>query len=129
MPRHRIAVPEPSASLDELWTFAHSYWGYVRHGGVRGLGRLANRQLLAWKSTGALPTTARRARACLFFEARRWRHLSDPVDKETERYVRALVEVVRANSESGTVVDDHQLWWMPLRTRLHNGVGRLTGRR
>lgn len=99
-------MPSPSATTEEIVRFATtSYFGYDRHGGVHGLGEVANRTLERWRRESKLPESEDQVRAALFFEARRWHHDGRSPDEHSEECLRALVGQLRVVS-GGTVVPD-----------------------
>jgi hypothetical protein len=94
-----VSLPPDDAEIYEIFRFAtHTYAGYVLHGGVEGLGSLANRIKARWHESGVLPADADDIRAALFFEARRWHHYGYEPDDQADRYVRALLAQLRISS-------------------------------
>jgi len=79
-------VPPADASVGELLEFAHSYDGYEECGSFERCAEVARQKQ---------QNTLGNARACLFFEARRWRHFGEDPDAEAMVYWRALVEAIR----------------------------------
>ena len=65
---------------------------------ARGLGLSENRQLI----NKLLVLSELSLRACLFFEARRWRHYGDDPGPESLAYWRELVGKIRASVEECT---------------------------
>ena len=80
-------IPADDADLDALIHFAHTFNGYNAFGGFSGCAEIANRRDHSSLS---------HLRACLFFEARRWRHYGDDPDAEDLAYWRQLVGKIRA---------------------------------
>ncbi len=114
-----VRVPASDASLSDVMQFAtFTYFGYDRHGGVEGLGALANSSLEQWRQTRSLPSSVQLIRASLFFESRRWHHYGYPPDEEAEAYMRALVEKLRDLSGGSVKADDESVVWR-IRRRLH----------
>ena len=95
-------VPSAGAALGDLFRFAGTTNGYVRCGSSDRCAELANTALEAWRATGALPSTLRDLRCCLFFEQRR-DHFGFPTD---ERYMRDLVDGIRTLVQSRTGSQD-----------------------
>jgi hypothetical protein len=87
-------VPPTGSSWDEIAQFALRYEGYAEMGGFEALGDLANSKSFS---------TLDEARACLFFEQRRWRHFGDHPDDETMIYIEKLLEFIR-RAVSGSAV-------------------------
>lgn len=79
-------IPLPDAELDEISRFGHSFDGYVEMGSFEACAAVANA-----RSCNSLDE----ARACLFFEMRRWRHFGEEPDEEALAYMRQLVEGIR----------------------------------
>lgn len=120
-----VEVPPEDAPLESLFRFASStYFGYDRHGGVEGLGHLANAIARAWTDGGRLPDDLLALRGALFFESRRWHHFGYEPDPAAEAYVRALVAMIRQLS-GGSVRPDHEgpVMW------LRRGINLLRGSR
>jgi len=106
------SVPASDAPLSDVMRFAtFTYFGYDRHGGVEGLGALANAAIEQWRQSRTLPGSVRRLRASLFFESRRWHHYGYPPDDEAEVYMRALVERLRVLSGGAVKSDCDSLVW------------------
>jgi hypothetical protein len=115
---HR-AVPAADASLDTIFEFAMTYFGYDRHGGVDDLAFWANFTADHWQRERQLPARAGEARAALFYEARRWHHFGDTPDAESEAYIRALLTQI-AELSGGTVAVDREgpaMWLRRFRNR------------
>lgn len=79
-------IPMPDAGLEEISRFGHSFDGYVEMGSFEACAAVANA-----RSCNSLDE----ARACLFFEMRRWRHFGEEPDEEAFAYMKQLVEAVR----------------------------------
>lgn len=79
-------IPVPDAELDEISRFGHSFDGYVELGSFEACAAVANA-----RSCNSLDE----ARACLFFELRRWRHFGEEPDEDALAYMRQLVEAIR----------------------------------
>jgi hypothetical protein len=91
-PREWIAVPDENA----LWwpdvsDFALTYNAYDRNGGFEGAAKVGHGALKTWERSGDLPDDLDIARAALFFEQRRYRHLDCQPEGESERYIRSLL--------------------------------------
>jgi len=113
-----VSVPASDAPLSDVMRFATStYFGYDRHGGVEGLGALANAAIEQWRQSRALPGSVQHLRASLFSESRRWHHYGYPPDNEAEAYMRALIEKLRALSGGAVKTDRESTVWR-IRRRL-----------
>lgn len=80
-------IPGDDASLAELCAFAHTFNGYEAFGSFDACAEIACR---------GDHRTLKRLRACLFFEARSWRHCDDAPGPEELAYCRELVGKIRA---------------------------------
>lgn len=113
-----VSVPASDATLPEVMRFASTtYFGYDRHGGVEGLGALANSSIEQWRQSRSLPSSVQLIRASLFFESQRWHHFGYPPDDEAEAYMRALVERLQLVSGGTVKADGESLVWR-IRRRL-----------
>ena len=109
-PEREASAPVPADGLPVpvYFQFATStYDGYRRHGGVDGLGAIANPAQAAWRSARALPTTVDGLQAALFFEARRWHHYGFSPDEDAEAYIRALIAELRRLTGGAVRVQDN----------------------
>ena len=95
-------LPKSGSGWPEIGKFAHSFNGYSHWGSFEKCGEIANNILEEYKASGELPANLTHLRTCLFFEARRWRHYGYDPDEEAMRYIRALLEAIRACVESGS---------------------------
>lgn len=82
----RDAVPPADASWEEIERFARSYDAYKVWGSLEACGSIANA-----RDTSTLD----KARTCLFFEWRRWRHLGSDPDPAAMAYIRDVLERIR----------------------------------
>jgi hypothetical protein len=90
-----VSVPNPDASLEEIFRFALSFNGYERNTHPDQCGVIANSSLERWMDGGEIPENLHDLRTCLFFEQRRWRHFGCEPDDETLRYLADLVKAIR----------------------------------
>lgn len=79
-------LPGVAANVEELIQFAHTFNGYDRWGSFERCAEIANAQDHSTIDT---------LRTCLFFEARRWRHLGETPDADAIRYWQLLVMSIR----------------------------------
>lgn len=94
-------LPRSGADWAEIIGFAHTLNGHEYWGSFEKYGEIANKILEENKASGKLPNNLTNLRTCLFFEARRWRHFGYDPDEEAMRYIRALIEAIRACVQSG----------------------------
>ncbi len=80
-------IPADDADLDDLIRFAHTFNGYDAFGGFHACADIAN---------AGDHSSLSHLRACLFFEARRWRHFGDDPSPESLAYWHELVGKIRA---------------------------------
>lgn len=85
----RAQVPAQGAPWAAIAPFALTFDGYKRFGNA--LGDLANKHSTA----RTVPADLAEARACLFFEQRRWRHFGETPDEASMKHIHALVECIR----------------------------------
>ncbi|MEH0823742.1 MULTISPECIES: hypothetical protein [Micromonospora] len=70
----QVRVPDDGAGGSEFFRFAHTYNGYELRGGLDPLTAVAQTVRERWERTGDLGDDVDELRACLFFEARAFRH-------------------------------------------------------
>lgn len=85
-------IPPSDADFDTLCRFGHTFDGYEEMGSFEACAAIANA-----RSHDNLTE----ARACLFFEMRRWRHFGETPDEEAISYMRQLVASIRRYVEQG----------------------------
>jgi len=82
-------------SFKETWShiepFALTFDGYGYWGSIEKCAEIASRP----------PATLTQLRTCLFFEARRWRHLGTQPDASAMKRIRALVFAIQEKVRSG----------------------------
>ena len=79
-------IPGADATEGELIRFAHTFNGYEAFGSFEACAEIANR---------GDHSSLDHLRACLFFEARRWRHFGEAPGPETLAEWRELVDKIR----------------------------------
>jgi hypothetical protein len=94
----QVRVPAEGAGSDEFFRFAHTYNGYELHGGPSDLATMARSVQDHWHSTGELGVDVDVLRACLFYEARAYRHGGGFGRFERQAFVVALVARIRSVS-------------------------------
>jgi hypothetical protein len=85
-------LPLPNADWPEVWRFADAFNGFEHWGSFQARAEVANQQR---------GSTLTELRTCLFLECRRWHHYGDQPDEEESRYIRGLVEKIRAMVAAG----------------------------
>ncbi len=79
-------IPEPTARWGEIGRFALTFNGYERLGSFEACAAIANE---------CRHDSLTNARACLFFEQRRWRHFGGAPSGREMAYIRELVQRIR----------------------------------
>lgn len=104
-----IPVPGPEAPWSEVWRFALSWNGYIRHGAFEAVAEVAKAARDGWKESGVLSQNLPELRTALFFEQRAYRHsdqmLAGPAqgsEGPEEEYLRALLRRI-ADLSGGAV--------------------------
>jgi O-acetyl-ADP-ribose deacetylase len=95
-------LPPPDADWGQINAFAHTFNGYTYSDKLHEIGNGAN---TAFEQSRALPKSLSDLRACLFYEARRWRHYGYDPDATTLRYIQALVEAIRSHVRAQPTLD------------------------
>mgnify|MGYP006291675067 CR=1 FL=1 len=85
-----VDIPADDATLRELIQFAHTFNGYEALGSFERCAEIANARD---------HTSLTHLRACLFFEARRWRHFGDDPAPEDLDYWYDLVRQIRTYAQ------------------------------
>ncbi len=89
-------LPTRRAAWMKILPFANSFNGYEYWGSVQKCREVAKEGVSLHKDNKALNQTLTELRTCLFFEARRWKHLEKKPTKSGLEYVHALVEAIRS---------------------------------
>jgi len=88
-------IPSRRAAWKRIIPFAHSFNGYEHWGSVQKCREVAKQGIALHKANRGLSQSLTELRTCLFFEARRWKHLEKYPNKAGLEYVHALVEAIR----------------------------------
>jgi len=88
-------LPTRRATWKKIIPFAQSFNGYEHWGSVQKCREVAKQGVTLHKSNRVLSQSLTDLRTCLFFEARRWKHLEKKPSKAGLVYVHALVEAIR----------------------------------
>jgi hypothetical protein len=88
-------LPSRYAAWKNIIPFAHSFNGYEHCGSVQKCREVARQGVALHKANQDLTQSLSDLRTCLFFEARRWKHLEKNPSKTGLVYVHALVEAIR----------------------------------
>ena len=93
-------LPTRRAAWKNIVPFAQSFNGYEHWGSVQKCREVARQGIALHKSNQDLNQSLTELRTCLFFEARRWKHLEKTPNKSGLLYVRALVEAIRVRVQA-----------------------------
>jgi hypothetical protein len=85
-------IPGPRANWETVEKFALTFDGYETLGSFEAVADVAN----AHKDD-----TSTDLRTCLFFEQRRWRHFGYKPDRAAMKYIRGVIEQIRAKVVAG----------------------------
>jgi hypothetical protein len=93
-------IPSRRASWNKIIPFAHTFNGYEHWGSVKKCREVARQGIVLHKSNQDMHQSLTDLRTCLFFEARRWKHLEKNPSKAGLVYVHALVEAIRVRVQT-----------------------------
>ena len=93
-------LPSRRAAWKNILPFAHTFNGYEHWGSVKKCREVAKRGIVLHRTNQDLEQSLTDLRTCLFFEARRWKHLEKNPSKAALAYVHALVEAIRVRVQS-----------------------------
>jgi hypothetical protein len=88
-------IPSRRAAWKNIVPFAHTFNGYEYCGSVKKCRDVARQGIILHKSKEEMAQSLTDLRTCLFFEARRWKHLEKTPTKSGMLYIHALVEAIR----------------------------------
>lgn len=88
----RAMVPRSNATWSTIAEFALTFDGYEANGSFEKCAEIANARR---------HETLTDLRTCLFFEQRRWRHFGEEPDDDALRYLRSIVDSIRAMVPAG----------------------------
>jgi hypothetical protein len=88
-------LPSRRAAWKNIIPFAQSFNGYEHWGSVQKCREVAKKGIALHKANLDLTQPLTDLRTCLFYEARRWKHLEKKPSKSGLLYVYALVEAIR----------------------------------
>lgn len=93
-------LPSRRAAWKNIIPFAQSFNGYEHCGSVQKCRDVAKQGVALHKANRDLNQSLTDLRTCLFFEARRWKHLEKDPNKAGLDYVRALLEAIRVRVQT-----------------------------
>jgi hypothetical protein len=92
---HKADIPSRRAPWIKIIPFALTFNGYEHCGSVQKCRDIARQGVALHKENHDLNQSLSDLRTCLFFEARRWKHLEKKPTPSGLRYIRALLEEIR----------------------------------
>ncbi len=93
-------IPSRRATWKNIAPFAQSFNGYRHWGSVEKCREVDKQGIALFKANQDLNQSLTDLRTCLFFEARRWKHLEKTPSKSGMLYIHALVEAIRVRVQS-----------------------------
>jgi hypothetical protein len=93
-------IPSSRAAWTKIVPFAQSFNGYEHCGSVQKCRQVAMQGVALHKENKDLSQSLTDLRTCLFFEARRWKHLEKKPTRSGLKYVHALVEAIRVRVQT-----------------------------
>jgi hypothetical protein len=97
---HMEDIPSRRSSWVKIVPFALSFNGYEHCGSVQKCRDVAIQGVTRHKENQDLNQSLTDLRTCLFFEARRWKHLEKKPTSSGLRYIRALLEAIRVRVQA-----------------------------
>jgi hypothetical protein len=97
---HETDIPSRRASWIKIVPFALSFNGYEHCGSVQKCRDVAKQGVALHKENQDLNQSLTDLRTCLFFEARRWKHLEKKPTPSGLRYIHALLEAIRTRVQT-----------------------------
>jgi hypothetical protein len=88
-------IPSKRAAWTKIVPFAQSFNGYEHCGSVQKCREVAKEGVALYKENKDLNQSLTDLRTCLFFEARRWKHLKKKPTPSGLKYIHALLEAIR----------------------------------
>ena len=88
-------IPARRANWKNIQPFAQTFDGYQHWGSFKKCREVADLGVSFHRKQEPLAQSLTDLRTCLFFEARRWRHLEKDPTKKGMGYIHALVEAIR----------------------------------
>ncbi len=87
-------LPTRHTSWINIVPFAQSFNGYEYWGSVKKCREVAHRGVELHKGNNGLNLSLTDLRTCLFFEARRWKHLEKKPTPSGLKYIHALIDAI-----------------------------------
>ncbi len=88
-------IPSNRAGWLKILPFALTFNAYEHWGTFEKCREIAKRGIELFRNGQQLSQSLTDLRTCLFYEARRWRHLEKNPSKQGMEYIRALLDAIR----------------------------------
>jgi hypothetical protein len=88
-------IPSNHASWKKILPFALTFNGYEYWGDFEKCREVAKLGISSYRDKRAFSQSLTDLRTCLFYEARRWRHLEKDPNKKGMEYIHALLDAIR----------------------------------
>ena len=93
-------IPSRRAAWKNIQPFALTFNGYDYWGSFKKCREVAQRGVDLYKANQPLMQSLTDLRTCLFFEARRWKHIGKNPSKKGMDYIHALVGEIRVRVQA-----------------------------
>ena len=93
-------IPARRASWKNIQPFALTFDGYKHWGTFKKCREVADYGLNLYRKQESLVQPLTDLRTCLFFEARRWKHLGKDPNRKAMAYIHALVDAIRVRVQA-----------------------------
>jgi hypothetical protein len=94
-------IPSSQASWKRIFPFALTFDGYEQWGNFEKCQEVAKSGIDLFRRKQQLSQSLTDLRTCLFYEARRWRHLDKNPNQKGMEYIHALVDAIRVRVIAG----------------------------
>lgn len=88
-------IPSSRASWKKIQPFALTFNGYEHWGSFEKCREVAKHGISLYRANHELSQSLTELRTCLFYEARRWRHLEKTPSKPGMEYIHSLLDAIR----------------------------------
>jgi hypothetical protein len=88
-------IPSSSASWKKIQPFALTFDAYEHWGNFEKCREVARLGISSYKDRRSFSQSLTDLRTCLFYEARRWRHLEKNPNRKGMEYIHALLDAIR----------------------------------
>ena len=96
-------IPSSQASWKKIFPFALTFDGYEQWGTFEKCQEVAKLGIDLFRRNQKLSQSLTDLRTCLFYEARRWRHLDKNPNKKGMEYIHALLAAIRVRVIAGEI--------------------------